>query len=582
MSRAPDRRIESEGNDVRIVVVGGVAGGMSCAARARRLDEGAEIIVLERGEHVSFANCGLPYFVSGEISDPASLLVQTPSSLRAALDLDVRTGHDVTALDAARKTVTVATAAGVEEISYDTLVLAPGAQAARPPIAGLDSPRVRTLRTVDDALALRQRVEGGARRAVVLGAGFIGVEAAEALAHQGLETTIIEFAPHVLPPLEDELATLVTGELRRLGIQVRTAVAAEAIESGADHDVVVLSDGTRLDADIVLLSVGVRPDTAVFEAAGAACERGALVIDEHGRTSLPDVYAVGDATVSVDAVTGARRPVALAGPANRAGRLVADAILRPATARPIPAAVATAIVRVGQQTAALTGANRRVLSEAGIPFHTLHLHPSQHAGYFPGSSQIHLIVHVRVADGLLLGAQAVGADGVDKRIDVLATAIRAGWTVDELIDLDLAYAPPYGAAKDPVNMAGMVGENVLNGTLRLWYAQDLGEISASAFILDTRSAAEFATGHLPGAWNIPHTELRARLDDVREAAAGRPVRVMCQSGVRSAIAHRVLTQAGFDSASLSGGMLTLRGALGDRAGEVLVTGAEPREPAPVG
>ncbi|MBF9336111.1 FAD-dependent oxidoreductase [Microbacterium lacticum] len=567
---------------MRIVVVGGVAGGMSCAARARRLDEGAEIIVLERGEHVSFANCGLPYFVSGEISDPASLLVQTPSSLRAALDLDVRTGHGVTALDAARKTVTVATAAGVEEISYDALVLAPGAQAARPPIAGLDSPRVRTLRTVDDALALRQRVEGGARRAVVLGAGFIGVEAAEALAHQGLETTIIEFAPHVLPPLEDELATLVTGELRRLGIQVRTAVAAEAIESGADHDVVVLSDGTRLDADIVLLSVGVRPDTAVFEAAGAACERGALVIDEHGRTSLPDVYAVGDATVSVDAVTGARRPVALAGPANRAGRLVADAILRPATARPIPAAVATAIVRVGQQTAALTGANRRVLSEAGIPFHTLHLHPSQHAGYFPGSSQIHLIVHVRVADGLLLGAQAVGADGVDKRIDVLATAIRAGWTVDELIDLDLAYAPPYGAAKDPVNMAGMVGENVLNGTLRLWYAQDLGEISASAFILDTRSAAEFATGHLPGAWNIPHTELRARLDDVREAAAGRPVRVMCQSGVRSAIAHRVLTQAGFDSASLSGGMLTLRGALGDRAGEVLVTGAEPREPAPVG
>lgn len=582
LSRAPDRRIESEGNDVRIVVVGGVAGGMSCAARARRLDEGAEIIVLERGEHVSFANCGLPYFVSGEISDPASLLVQTPSSLRAALDLDVRTGHDVTALDAARKTVTVATAAGVEEISYDALVLAPGAQAARPPIAGLDSPRVRTLRTVDDALALRQRVEGGARRAVVLGAGFIGVEAAEALAHQGLETTIVEFAPHVLPPLEDELATLVTGELRRLGIRVRTAVAAEAIESGADHDVVVLSDGTRLDADIVVLSVGVRPDTAVFEAAGAACERGALVVDEHGRTSLPDVYAVGDATVSVDAVTGARRPVALAGPANRAGRLVADAILRPATARPVPAAVATAIVRVGQQTAALTGANRRVLDDAGIPFHTLHLHPGQHAGYFPGSTQIHLIVHVRAGDGLLLGAQAVGADGVDKRIDVLATAIRAGWTVDELIDLDLAYAPPYGAAKDPVNMAGMVGENVLNGTLRLWYAQDLDEISASAFILDTRSAAEFATGHLPGVWNIPHTELRARLEDVRDAAAGRPVRVMCQSGVRSAIAHRVLTQAGFDSASLSGGMLTLRAALGDHAGEVLVTGAEPREPAPVG
>ena len=556
---------------MRIVIVGGVAGGMSCAARARRLDEAAEIIVLERGAHVSFANCGLPYYVGGEIADESALLVQTPASLKASLALDVRPGHEVTAVDAAAKTVTVMSADGVDTLHYDALVLAPGAAAATPPITGLDSPRVRTLRSVEDAVALRDRVQAGARRAVVLGAGFIGIEAAEALAQRGLHTTVVEFAPHVLPPLEDELAALVTAELRTLGIEVRAGTAATAVESGEDGDVVVLDDGTRLDADIVVLSVGVRPDTAVFEAAGVACVRGAMIIDEHGRTSLPDVYAVGDATASVDAVTGAVRPVALAGPANRAGRLVADAILRPEHARPLPRPVGTAIVRVGAQTVAMTGANRAALAAAGIDADTLHLHPGQHAGYFPGASQIHLVVHIRRSDGLLLGAQAVGADGVDKRIDVLATAIRAGWAVDELIDLDLAYAPPYGSAKDPVNMVGMVGENVRSGALRLWYAQDVDAVAETALILDVRTPAELSTGHLPGALAIPHTALRGRLDEVRAAAAGRPVRVMCQSGVRSAIAHRVLAQAGFDSASLSGGMLTLRAVLGERADAVLVS-----------
>lgn len=556
---------------MRIVIVGGVAGGMSCAARARRLDEAAEIIVLERGAHVSFANCGLPYYVGGEIADESALLVQTPASLKASLALDVRPGHEVTAVDAAAKTVTVMSADGVDTLHYDALVLAPGAAAATPPITGLDSPRVRTLRSVEDAVALRDRVQAGARRAVVLGAGFIGIEAAEALAQRGLHTTVVEFAPHVLPPLEDELAALVTAELRTLGIEVRAGTAATAVESGEDGDVVVLDDGTRLDADIVVLSVGVRPDTAVFEAAGVACVRGAMIIDEHGRTSLPDVYAVGDATASVDAVTGAVRPVALAGPANRAGRLVADAILRPEHARPLPRPVGTAIVRVGAQTVAMTGANRAALAAAGIDADTLHLHPGQHAGYFPGASQIHLVVHIRRSDGLLLGAQAVGADGVDKRIDVLATAIRAGWAVDELIDLDLAYAPPYGSAKDPVNMVGMVGENVRSGALRLWYAQDVDAVAETALILDVRTPAELSTGHLPGVLAIPHTALRGRLDEVRAAAAGRPVRVMCQSGVRSAIAHRVLAQAGFDSASLSGGMLTLRAVLGEHADAVLVS-----------
>lgn len=558
---------------MRLVVVGGVAGGMSAAARARRLDETAEIVVLERGPYPSFANCGLPYYVGGEIADADRLLVQTPASLREALALDVRPGHEAVGLDAVARTVTVRSSGGTYELGYDALVLAPGATAVRPPIPGLDSPRVHTLRTVDDALALRGLVEEGAGRAVVLGAGFVGVEAAEALAHAGLTVTLVELAPHVLPPLEPELAWYATHALRRLGVDVRTSVAASQVEPGAEGDVVVLADGTRLDADLVVLSVGVRPDTAVFEAAGVRCERGAIVVDEHGRTNLPGVWAVGDAVTSVDAVTGARRPVPLAGPANRAGRLVADDVLRPGTARPIPPALGTAIVRVGELTVAMTGANRATLEAAGIGYHVLHLHPGQHAGYFPGTSQLHLVVHVATGDGRVLGAQVVGEDGADKRIDVLATAIRAGMTVHDLVDLDLAYAPPYGSAKDPVTMAGFLGANVVDGTLRLWYADDVEDAMENALVLDVRTAAEFGRGHLTGALNVPHTQLRERLDEVRAAAGGRPVRVMCHSGWRSYLAHRVLAAHGFDSASLSGGIETLTAALGMRSAE--------REPARV-
>lgn len=542
---------------MRIVIVGGVAAGMSAAARARRLDESAEIIVLERGPEVSFANCGLPYHVGGEISDSDDLLLQTPQTLRAALDLDVRIHHDVIAIDPTARTVSVVHPDGHDTISYDALILAPGAVAVRPPIDGLDSPRVRTLRTVADAVALRSAVESGARSAVVLGAGFIGLEAAEALAQEGLRVAVVELAPHVLPPLERELAALVRAELVRLGIDVRDGVAASRIDTGTDADRVVLADGTVLDADLVVLSAGVRPDTAFAEAAGIATQRGAIVVDAHGRTSVPGIWAAGDATVSTDAVTGAARPVALAGPANRAGRLIADDILGAGTARAIPTAVGTAIVRIGSLTAALTGANRAALDAAGVAYRTLHLHPNQHAGYFPGATSMHLVVHVRAHDGLLLGAQAVGADGVDKRIDVIATAIRAGFAGEDLIDLDLAYAPPYGQAKDAVNLVGMVAENVAEGRLRLWYADELDEVSQTALILDVRSRAEYARGHVAGALNIPHTELRDRIAEVTEAAEGRPVRVLCAAGVRSNIAHRALVGHGFDSASLSGGMQTL-------------------------
>ncbi|WOQ70083.1 FAD-dependent oxidoreductase [Microbacterium limosum] len=551
---------EATGAPRRIVVVGGVAAGMSFAARARRLDERASIVVLERGEHVSFANCGLPYFVGDEITERSALLVQTPESLRAALDLDVRTGHDVTAIDAERKIV-VATAAGERaEFEYDELMLAPGAFALRPPIPGLDDPRVRTLRTVGDAAWMKDAA-GSARRAVVLGAGFIGVEAAEALRHRGLEVDIVEFAPHVLPPLETEMASLVTAELRQHGVRVNAGVAASAVEGAGDHAIVRLSDGRGLPADLVVLSVGVRPDTAFAEAAGVATERGAIVVDEHGRTSVPHIWAAGDAVAKTDPVTGARRPVALAGPANREGRLIADAMLGERAPRPMAAPLGTAIVRVFGLTAALTGANRRALDDAGIDHETMHLHPGSHAGYFPGAETIHLVVHFAPATadepGRIYGAQAVGADGVDKRIDVIATAMRAGLGVADLIDLDLSYAPPYGSAKDPVNMAGLLGQNVVEGVTRLWQPQDLPDVLANALVLDVRRRDEWETGFLPGALHIPHTELRDRLDEVREAAAGRPVRIHCASGVRSYLAHRQLAAAGFDSATLSGGMQTL-------------------------
>ncbi|HBS08423.1 MAG TPA: pyridine nucleotide-disulfide oxidoreductase [Microbacterium sp.] len=555
---------------MRIVIVGGVAAGMSAAARARRHDESAEIIVLERGPEVSFANSGLPYHVGGEIPHEGSLLLHTPETLRASLNLDVRTGHDVTAIDTAAKAVTVASTSGVEDLSYDALILAPGAVAIRPPLPGLDSPRVRTLRTVADAVTLKKWVDDGATRGVVLGAGFIGLEAAEALRHRGLEVDVVELAPHVLPPLEREMASVVTTQLRNLGIRVHAGVAAESVEVGDDEDVVVLADGTRIPTDLVVLSVGVRPDTAFVETAGIETARGAIVVDDRGRTSAEGVWAAGDAVISTDAVTGVQRPVPLAGPANRAGRLIADDIFGMAGGRPIPQPVGTAIVRVGEITAAMTGANRASLDAAGIDYTTIHLHPMQHAGYFPGASTVHLIVHVSTDDGRVLGAQAVGYEGVDKRIDVLATAIRAGLPATDLMDLDLAYSPPYGQAKDAVNLVGMVAENVENGRLKLWYADELDQMRESALILDVRTPREYSSGHIEGSLNIPHTELRERIDEVREAAQGRPIAALCAAGVRSNIAYRILVGNGFDAFSLSGGTQTLRQWWGDQAASILV------------
>jgi len=554
---------------MRVVVVGGVAGGMSAAARLRRRDEEADIIVVERGPYVSFANCGLPYYVGGEIVDPARLLLHTPQSLKAALNLDVRINSEASAINPAAHAVEVTNTKTGEAytISYDYLILTPGAFAARPPIDGLDSARVHTLRTVDDALALR---EAPGTRALVLGAGFIGIEAAEALTHRGFETHLVEFAEHVLPPLEVEMATLVTQELRALGVHVHAGVAAQSISHGDDHDSVTLSDGTELSADVIVLSTGVRPDTAIAEAAGIETRGGYILVDQHGRTSAGDIYAIGDATVGRDH----DRPVALAGPANRGGRLIADAIADAAsgavTARPIPRPQGTAIVRVGGLTAAMTGENRQALDAAGTQYFTVHTHANQHAGYFPDAKPVHILMHVGTS-GQILGAQAAGADGVDRRIDVIATAMRAGLKAPDLIDLDLAYAPPYGQAKDPVNQTGMVAHNVLTGELVLTGPDALTEETP---VLDVRTPGEYATGHMPNSLNIPHTQLRDRLDEVRtwvdESVGERPFVVMCAVGVRSWIGYRIVRAAGFNVTMLSGGIQTLRAWLGDRADAVLV------------
>jgi len=524
----------------RIVIVGGVAGGMSAAARARRLDEHAEIVVLEQGDYVSFANCGLPYHLSGEIADRDELLLHTPESLAASLNLDVRTGHRVTGIDRHAQKVTIATGDDSYALPYDALLLSPGAVAVRPPIEGLDHSAVHTLRTVPDVDTLRERIEEllAARRqsqpgpsAVVIGAGFIGLEAVEALSAWGLQVHLVELADHVLPPLDAELAALLAGELAAHGVDLRLGVSAQAITqavaqplapvgatressegSSAGAVSVTLSDGSTVGADLVIVNVGVRPASALALEAGLELgASGAIRVDGDQHTSDPHIWAVGDAVEVTQAITGARVPVPLAEPANRQGRRAADSICGRGTT-PQASVLGTAIVRVFSLTAATTGANQATLRRAGV----------------------------------------------DKRIDILATAIRAGMSADDLAELELAYAPPYGSAKDPVNMLGFVAQNVLDATMPQWQAQDLDKAMATTLILDVRSRSEFAQGHLSGALNIPHLELRQRLDEVTAQAGGRTVSVLCARDVRPYLVTRVLLSEGFDARNLSGGWLTLQ------------------------
>jgi NADPH-dependent 2,4-dienoyl-CoA reductase/sulfur reductase-like enzyme/rhodanese-related sulfurtransferase len=557
----------------RIVIVGGVAGGMSAAARARRLDEHAEIVVLEQGDYVSFANCGLPYHLSGEIAQRDQLILHTPESLAASLNLDVRTGHRVTSIDRHAQKVTIEAGDHTYSLPYDALLLSPGAVAVRPPIEGLDHPAVHSLRTVPDVDALRDRVDElldmhsqtghahTAPSAVVVGAGFIGLESVEALTTRGLKVHLVELADHVLPPLDAELAPLLAAELAAHGVDLRLGVSAQAVTPAKDNSTgavtVTLSDGAILTADLVIVNVGVRPASALaYEAGLELGPTGAIRVDGDQHTSDPHIWAVGDAVEVTQAITGARIPVPLAGPANRQGRRAADSICGRRTT-PQATVLATAIVRVFGLTAATTGANQVTLRRAGIEHEVVHIHPGHHAGYYPGSEDVHLVASF-APDGTLLGAQGVGRAGVDKRIDILATAIRAGMSADDLAELELAYAPPYGSAKDPVNVLGFVAQNVLDGTMPQWQAQDLGAVMATTLILDVRSRSEFASGHVDGAANIPHLELRQRLDEVTALAAGRTIRVYCASGVRSYLATRVLLSSGFDARNLSGGWLTLQ------------------------
>jgi NADPH-dependent 2,4-dienoyl-CoA reductase/sulfur reductase-like enzyme/rhodanese-related sulfurtransferase len=537
---------------MKLLIVGGVAGGASAAARARRLSEEAEIILFERGPDVSFANCGLPYHIGDQIKERDKLLVVTPERLRQRYRLDVRTRSSVEAIDRQAKKVKVRDLArGVEyEESYDKLILAPGAAPIRPPLPGIDLPGVFTLRNLQDMDRIKQALAGGVRQAVVVGAGFIGLELVENLVRLGVQVTLVELLDQVLPPLDSEMTTPIAGQLAARGVTLLLGDSAEAFEKSGDGLSVLLKSGRRLPAQLVILGVGVRPENRLAVAAGLEVgPRGGIRVNEHMQTSDPDVYAVGDAVETRDFVTGEPAQVPLAGPANRQGRIAADhALGRDSRFR---GTQGTAIVGVFDLTAALTGASEKTLRRSGRPYRKVYVHPAQHAGYYPGAQTMTLKLLFDPGDGKVLGAQAVGGEGVDKRIDVLAVAIQAGMTVYDLEEMELAYAPRFGSAKDPLNMAGFVAAGLLRGDHPQVTVEELRE--GTRFILDVRTPQEFTAGHVPGANNVPVDELRSRL---AELPRDRPIAVYCQVGMRGYLATRLLRQAGFEAANLSGGFRT--------------------------
>lgn len=540
---------------MKIVVVGGVAAGGSAAARARRLDESAEIVILEKGRHVSFANCGLPYHIGGVIRGRESLLLQTPESLKASLNLDVRVGHEVKSIDRAGRRVHVQETEGGREYdeSYDALVLCPGATPIRPNLPGIDHPRVLALRNIEDMDRIKAVVDGGARQAVVIGGGYIGVEMAESLRERGLAVDVVEMVDQLMPPLDRELARDLENHIRAHGVALHLGTAAAAFKDEQGRVRVELTNGTMLTADLVILSVGVRPDVALAKQAGLDLgARGGIKVDAHLRTSDPHIYAAGDAVEVVDTVTGQPMLIPLAGPANRQGRIAAENICGRDTT--YTSTQGTAIVKVFEMTGGGTGASEKTLKKLGQPYRKIYLHPSGHAGYYPGSAPLHIKVLFAPDTGKLLGAQVVGFDGVDKRLDVFATALRAGMTVQDLQSLELAYAPPYGSAKDPINMAGFVGANLLKGDVAFWYPEDFPARTADGTVLDVRGPQEYETWHIPGAVNIPLGKLRRSLDHIPR---DKPVYVYCKVGFRSYLAYRLLRQHGFDKLStLAGGTMT--------------------------
>lgn len=534
---------------MKIIIVGGVAGGMSAATRLRRLKEDAEIIIFEKGPFVSFANCGLPYYVSGEIANREDLLVQTPESLKARFRLDVRPFHEVTAISPDQHMVTVRHDGKEFTESYDKLILSPGAKPFVPPIEGLETAEnTYTLRNVPDLDEIMLALEKEPKEAVVIGAGFIGLEMAENLRKRGLNVTIVEKAPHVLPPLDEEMAAFVQAELLKNGIQVITSQSATRFEDKGK--VIVLENGQKIASDVTILSVGVQPENALAQAAGIELGlRGGILVNERYETSQPDIYAVGDAIVVKQEVTGEDALISLASPANRQGRQVADVIA--GVARKNKGSIGTAIVRAFDMTAASTGLSERILRMNGLPYQVIHVSGKDHAGYYPGATDVTLKLLFEPTSGKIYGAQGVGKKGVDKRIDILATAIKGNLTIFDLPELEFTYAPPFGSAKDPVNMLGYAALNLVEGLSDniQWYELE-DELAAGKKFLDVRTASELQQGRLKvDTVHIPLNELRERLGELDKS---QDYIVSCHSGLRSYIAERILKQAGFSVKNLDG------------------------------
>ena len=539
---------------VKTVIVGGVAGGATAAARLRRLDEKAEIVIFERSGYVSYANCGLPYYIGGVITDPEELTLQTPESLWERFRIRACVRHEVLSIDPARKTVAVReldTGREFEE-SYDRLLLSPGAKAVKPVLPGIDDERIFTLRTVEDTLRIREFIDRERpRSAVIAGGGFIGLETAENLRELGLDVTIVQRPKQVLNPLDYDMAALVHAELRKNGVGLCLGRTVTGFERDGGSLLTLLRDEPPLRSDMVLLAIGVTPDSALAASAGLALgAKGSIVVNSRMETSVKDIYAVGDAVEVRHFVSGRPALIALAGPANKQGRIAADNIC--GIDSEYKGSQGSSVVKLFGLTAASTGLNEGAAKAAGIDYERLVLSPASHASYYPGGKLLTLKLLYERGTQRLLGAQIVGGEGADKRIDVLATAIRAGLRADELAELELAYAPPYSSAKDPVNMAGFMAQNIEAGLVKQFHWQDVPALreTPGVTLLDTRTPAEYARGHAEGFVNIPVDELRERLGELER---GKSVYVMCQSGLRSYVACRILAQSGFECFNFSGG-----------------------------